>query len=140
MLHAEKIEQDRTVEVGIHADLAQTTADFIGDDIGRVGLDDSTIAAQHVQDKEVRNLGAPGEAAPLDPGEASLRELPAKLEQQPRFADAGLADHPNCATLAAFGLHQKIVEHRELAFAADKNRRSCNDRCVERGAAVRHTQ
>ncbi len=140
ILDFQQMEQDRPVLVGIHPDLAQARADFVGDNIGGIGLDNPAIAAQQVEGEQVGNGGAVGEAASFDPGHASVGDLPAELGEQPGFADAGFADEADGLAMPVFDLPQKIVQDRKLALAIDKNRRARRRQLAQPGAAVRHAE
>src|SRR5215469_16363021 len=103
------MEQDRAVEVRIHADLSQATAHFLGNDLRCVGFANPAIAAQHVKDEQIRNCGAIGEASTLHPGDASLRKLSTKFREQARLAYTGIANHAERMALPTFRLGEEIV-------------------------------
>jgi hypothetical protein len=44
------VKKKLAVLVGIHPDRTQTSGDFLGDFLGRVGFDDAAIAAQQIED------------------------------------------------------------------------------------------
>src|SRR5204862_436208 len=86
------MQKNGTVLLGVHLDLLQTGANLVDDCFGCVGLDNPTIAPQQIEDQPIRDCGAVGNTATLDPGDASLGELPVEFGDEPRLADAGLAD------------------------------------------------
>ena len=90
-------------------------------DFRGIGLENAAIAAQQVEQQQIRDCGAVGNAPAFDPGDASAGELPPEFGEKPRLADAGLADEADCLPLAAFDLPQEIVQNRQLALPVDES-------------------
>ena len=114
-----KMQQKRHVAVGFHPNLAQGRTQLFVNDLGRVGIADTAKTAQQVENQQVGNRRAVGEAPPLDPNHR-LAEPTAEFGKEPRFANAGLAD--NTERLAATlrdRMHQ-VVQHGHLAGAIDE--------------------
>ena len=82
---------------------AHGALELVDDHRLRIGVVDPEHAADHVDDGMKRHRASERERLALDPGGAAA-ELPAQLVQQPRLADAGLADDHHDLTLA--GLRQ----------------------------------
>ena len=115
------MEQDRAILVRIHPDLAKARANLLGDGIGGVCLDNPAVAAQQIESQQIRDRGAIGEASSFDPGRPFVSNLPPEFGEEPRLADAGLADEADGLAMPVFDLPKEIVQDRELAFAIDKD-------------------
>ena len=94
------------------------------------------MAAQQVQDEPIGDCGAVGNAPALHPGDPSGGELLVEFDEEPRLADAGLADDADRLAAAAFDLPQKIVQNHKLAMAVDESRRVIRARLAQPGAPV----
>src|SRR5271165_390469 len=114
------MEKNRAVMVRIHPDGLETQTNFVGDRIWCICLANPPIAAQQIEGQQVRDLCAIGKAAALDPEDAPLANLPAKLDEESRLADTGLADNADHLAAASFDLPQEVVQDREFALAVDK--------------------
>src|SRR5271167_727555 len=134
------MEKNQPILVRIHPNLAKARADPLGDDIGGVSLENPTIAAQEVENQQIGDRGAIGEAPSFDPGHPSVGDLSAELGKEPRLADAGLADETDGLATPVFDLPKEIVQDRELALAIDKNCRTRRGRFSEPGSAMGHTE
>src|SRR6516165_8901736 len=130
------MEQNQPVLVRVHADLAKTRMNLPGNDIGLVGLEDSAVAAQQIENQQIRDRSAIGEAPSFDPVRPPIADLPAELGKHSRLADAGLPDETDRLAVSIFDLAQEVVQDRELAFAIDKDCRAGRRRFAEPGAAV----
>src|SRR5262245_16894159 len=93
-----------TVLLRVHPDLLQTRADFLGEYLGVIGLDDPTIATQQVEQEPIRNGGAVGNTAALDPGDAPRCEAVAEFGKEPGLANAGFTDNADRLATAVFNL------------------------------------
>src|SRR6516225_2190278 len=89
------MKKNRGILVWIHPDLAKAGADLLGDHIGLVGLENSAVAAQEIENEQIGDRGAIREAPCFDPGHPSVGDLPTELGKQPRLADPGLTDEAN---------------------------------------------
>ena len=58
VLDVHQMQQDRGVLGRVHADLDEAGADFLGDDLGQIGLADAAMAAQQVERQHVGDAGA----------------------------------------------------------------------------------
>ena len=134
------MKQNRPVLLGIQPHLAQTRTDLRRDRVGRVCLDNPAIAAQKVDDEQVRHRRTVGETPSLDPGYALSRELPVEFGKQPGLADTGLTDHADRLSLAIFDLAKKIVQNGKLVVASGEYRLVSRCRLVECGAPMRHPE
>src|SRR6516165_7456124 len=115
------MEQDCPVLVRTHPNLAKTQMNLLGEGIGRITLENSAVAAQQIENQQIGNRSAIGEAPSFDSAVSSSCDLAAKLGKHPRFADAGLPDKTNRSAVSIFDLAEEIVQYRELAFAIDKD-------------------
>src|SRR6266851_52941 len=98
------MQQGGAILLGIHPDLSQARADFLGDCLGGVGLNDAAIAAHEIDDEQVGDCCAVRNTSTLYPGCPSPGELPAKFGKEPRLADARLADDADGLSVAVFDL------------------------------------
>src|SRR5712692_4976046 len=130
------MQKDRPILVRVHPDFAQARANLLGDDIGDVGVSNPAIAAQQIEGEEVRDPRAIRKTTALDPGYPSGGKLAAELGDEPRLADAGLADETNRLAAPVFNLPKDVVQDRELAFAIDKIRRARRRRFAQPGAPM----
>src|SRR6516162_213310 len=115
------MEKNRAVLVRIHPDRLEPRTNFVGNRVGCIRFANPPIAAQQIEGEQVRDLCAIGKAAALDPEDAPLANLLAKLGQESRLADTGLADDADHLAAAVFNLPQEAVQDREFALAVDKN-------------------
>ena len=134
------MEKNQPILVRIHPNLAKAGADPLGDYIGGVGLENSTIAAQEVEDQQVWDRGAIGEAPSFDPGHPSVGDLPTEFGKHPRLADARLADEANGLAVPVFDLPKEIIQDRELTLAIDKDCGTRRCRLAQPRAAMGNTQ
>ena len=118
----------------------ETRTNFVGDRIGCICLANPPIAAQQIERQQVRDLRAVGQAAAFDPEDAPLAELPAKLGEEPRLADTGLADDADHLAAAVFDLPHKVVQDREFTLAVDKCRHPSRCRLAQPGAPMGNTE
>src|SRR5260370_27292160 len=121
MLDTQEMEKGGAVPVGIHPDLLQTRANLLGNRVGCIGFDNHAIAAQQVENEQVRDRRAVRKTPALDPGYPSVGELPAEFGEQARLSDAGLADDADRLAATAFDLAKEIVQDGKLAFAVDES-------------------
>src|SRR5271166_1683024 len=84
-----------------------------------------------MQGRVLQELGG----GPLDPGVRRLGELAAELLDEPRLADAGLADDLDELTLAFDRMRPAACQQRELVLAANERRQGA--RAAAPGAAAR---
>src|SRR5207244_493217 len=82
ILDTEEVQQQYAVLIGIQPDLSQRRAQLSGRDLGVIGLDDPADAAQQIEDEEIRDHRAVGEAPPLDPAHRTSEAL-AELGKEP---------------------------------------------------------
>src|SRR4029077_11345018 len=101
------MEKNGPILLRVDPDPHQTRTDLLGDCFSAVVLDDAAIAPQDVEDKQVRNGRAVGEAAAFHPGRSLRSELPAEFREEPRFPDARLADDANPLPVTVLDLPQK---------------------------------
>ena len=80
---------------------------------------DAEHAPQHVDHRMQRHRAAEGHRLALDPRGVPA-EPPAQLLQQPRLADAGLADDQHDLALPAPREREALAEEAQLALAADE--------------------
>ena len=128
------MEKNQPILVRIHPNLAKGRADPLGDDIGGVGLENPTIAAQEVEDQQVWDRGAIGQAPSLDPGHPPVGDLTAEFAKHPRLADARLADEANGLAVPVFDLPKEIIQDRELILTINKSRHASGCRLAQPGA------
>src|SRR6267142_1234733 len=131
------MEKNGPILLWVDPDLGQTRTDLLGDCFSAVVLDDAAIAPQDVEDKQVRNGRAVGEAAAFQPGRSLSSELPTEFREEPRFADTRLADDAYRLPVTVLDLPQKVVQDRKIALAIDKSRRARHGRRAQCGARVR---
>jgi|SRR6516164_299410 len=134
------MKKNRGILVWIHPDLAKAGADLLGDHIGLVGLENSAVAAQEIENEQIGDRGAIREAPCFDPGHPSVGDLPTELGKQPRLADPGLTDEANRLAMPVFDLPEEIVQDRELALAIDEDSRARGWRLAEPRAAMGNTE
>src|SRR5215472_6161922 len=108
------MEQNRPILVRVHPDLAKARADSLDDDIGGVGLQNPTIAAQQIENQQIGDRGAIGKAPSFDPGHPSVADLAAELGKEPRLTDARLTDETDGLAVSIFDLPKEIVQDREF--------------------------
>src|SRR5438876_313913 len=113
------MQQQYAVLIGIQPDLSQRRAQLSGRRLGVVSLDDPADAAQQVEDEEIRDHRAVGEAPPLDPGHRA-GEMLAELGKEAGFADAGLSDDADEPAMTLLDRRYHAVQHGDLAHATDK--------------------
>src|SRR5207247_7901561 len=118
------MKKNRPVLLWINPDPYQTRTDLLGDCFSAVVLDDAAITPQDVEDQQVRNGRAIGEAAAFQPDHSLRSELPAEFGEEPRFPDTRLADDADCLPVTVFDLPQKVVQDRQIALTIDKSRRT----------------
>src|SRR5215471_7227973 len=111
------MQKNQAILVRVHPDLAKARADPLGNDIGAVGLDNPTIAAQQIQNQQIGDCCAIGEAPSFDPGHPSVGDLAAELGKEPRLTDTRLTDETDGLTVSIFDLPKEIVQDREFALA-----------------------
>jgi len=133
------MEQNRPVVVRVHPDFAKARMDLLDNDVGFVGLENSAVAAQKIENQQIGDRGAIREAPSFDPRRTSVRDLPAEFGEEPRLADAGLADEAHGLAVSVFDLPKKIVQDRELALAIDEDCRASRRRLAEPGASMGET-
>jgi hypothetical protein len=80
----------------------------------------AAIAAQQIEQQQIRDSGAVGNTPALDPGHAFAAEFLPEFGEKPRLADAGLADEVDGSPVAVFDLSQDIVQDRQVALAVDE--------------------
>src|SRR6266481_2789865 len=103
------MKKDGAVLLGVHPDLAQTGADFFGDCLLCIRLDNSVVAAQQVEEEPIGDCSAVRDASALDPGNPSPGELLAEFGEQPGLADPRLPDDADCLAATVFNLPQETV-------------------------------
>src|SRR6266478_2007 len=118
------MEKNRPVLLRVDPCPYQTRADLLGDGFPRVVLGDAAIAPQDIEEKEVRNGRAVGEAAPLQPGHSLGSELPAEFGEEPGLADARVTDDAYRLPVPVFDLPQKVVQDRQVGLAINESRRA----------------
>src|SRR5438132_11873910 len=118
------MEKNRPILLRVDTDPYQTRTDLLGDCFSAVVLDDAAIAPQDVEEKEVRNGRAVGEAAAFQPGRSLRSELPTEFREEPRFPDARLADDAYRLPVTILDLPHKVVQDRQIAVAIDESRRT----------------
>ena len=79
VLDAEQVEQVRHPFSRRHADLAKAGGQAIGDDIGAVAIHDPAVVPDDLDDRQVRDGPAVGDAASLEHGSGSSAERLAEL-------------------------------------------------------------
>src|SRR5437773_9852664 len=77
---------------------------------------DAEVLLEHLDDGKERDRLAERDAVAFDPGRR-VAEAPAELEQEPRLADARIADHEDGRAAAAPGLRPGALERRERVVA-----------------------
>ena len=82
VLYAQQVQQNRTVLIRIHPDLAQPGMDFVRNRFGGIRLDDAAITAQHVEREQIRDRGAVGQTPSLDPGHPAVGDPAAEFGQR----------------------------------------------------------
>jgi hypothetical protein len=65
-LHPEQLEEIWRRVLGVHADFVQCKAYLLKDRVGALGLADTTVMAQHVDQGMVRNTATIRETAPFE--------------------------------------------------------------------------
>ena len=98
----------------------ERAADLLGNGLGRVSLADPAGRPRHVEHGHVRDGRPVGEAAPLEIGDATVRQAVAELEQEPGLADAGLPDDPDGLSPALRDGGEEVLQGLELSVAADE--------------------
>src|SRR6516162_1130009 len=134
------MEKNRPILVRVHTDLEKARAYPRRDDIGGVGLKNPTIAAQQIQNQQIGDPSAIGEAPPFDPGHPSVGDLAADLGKEPRLTDARLTDETDGLAVSIFYLPKEIVQDRELALAIDKDCRTRRRRLAQSRPAMGNTE
>src|SRR6516165_10033616 len=130
------MKKNRGILVWIHPDLAKAGADLLGDHIGFIGLENSAVAAQEIENEQIGDRGAIREAPCIDPGHPSVSDLPTELGNEARLADAGLTDEADRLAMPVFDLPEEIVQDRKLTLAIDKNCRTRRWRLAQSGATM----
>jgi hypothetical protein len=125
ILDTQQMEKNGPTLLRVDPDLSQTRTDLLGDCFSAVVLDDAAIAPQDVEDKQVRNGRAIGEAAAFQPGRSLRSELPTEFCEEPRFPDTRLADDADRLPVTVLDLTQKVVQDRQIAVTIDESRRTC---------------
>ena len=98
----------------------QVGVDFRGDRLGAIRFGDPTELAQQVLDRQIRRGTAIGQTMPFTVGHRSIAQTLAEFVEQPRLADAGLARDAEHLSLSLGGMHQALVQHRQLPLAPDE--------------------
>src|SRR6516165_8796696 len=134
------MEEDRAVRVRLHSHLLQTRANLRDDRVGPVRFDNPAIATQQIENERVGNSGAVKNAATFDKSRVAAGNLAAELGQEPRFADAGLADDADRPPTAVFRLVERLMQQTELVGAADEDGRMLGRSLPELRAPERHQE
>jgi hypothetical protein len=111
----------------------------LGDDLRlAVDLGDSEARPELVDEGEKRNRPAERHAVAFEPHRplAGLGEAAAKLVNQPRFSDPGVAGEEDDLPPAALRLAEQVLQLRELALAADERGQAALHGHLEAGAAA----
>src|SRR5690349_6269966 len=132
------MQEDRSVLRDVHFHFLESEADLLDDCFGRIGLDNRATVAQQVEEEPIRDCGSIGYTAALHPRDASVGEFPMEFGNQPRLANAGLADDADYLALPAFDQLKEIMQNGALVVAVDKSRRARRGRLAQSGAAMRH--
>src|SRR5262245_39763127 len=91
-----------------------------GDGRGIVCLGEATVMAQDFQEWEIGRRGPIGDTAPLQVGEAPVRQAATKFSEKPRLANAGFPHNAHDLSLAVFDLRQPLVQRRKDASSANE--------------------
>src|SRR6266436_4103812 len=134
------MEKDRTVLLCVHPQLLHARADFFDDYFGGIGLNNPAIAAKQIKEEPIRYCSAVRNTPSLDPRNASVGELPAEFGEEPRLADAGLADDADCLAVTIFDQLKEIVQDGTLALAVDKSCRVSGRQLAQPSATMGDTQ
>ena len=107
----------------IDTDRLERAAHLLGDGFGLVAVIETAAVAQELEQREVRDVAAVGDAVRLEPGDLPAAEPPAELVEEARLADAGLPRDADDLCLARQRRGQPaLVEEIELLAAAHEAR------------------
>ena len=102
LFDAEQMKQDRAILLGVDAYRAQRGTQLLRNRLGAIGFKNAAMAAQQIEDELIRNAGAIRHAAAIDPDDIFFARAAAQFGQEPRLANAGLADDGDNASASVF--------------------------------------
>ena len=117
---AEQVQEEGRPLVGVEVEGAERPPHLVGDEIERVHVGDSAGRADEVEDGQERGSDAVGHALAREIRHLAGRQALAKLIEQARLADAGLADDRHETALPAHGELQMLGQELQLAGAPDE--------------------
>ena len=118
---AEELQEIRRALGGVHADLLEAAADLLDDRLRAVRIDDPAVRAQDVEERQVRDGAAVGQAASLDVADVRPQGL-AELVEQPALAEPRLADDADHLAAPGDGRVEAALQELEIVPAADEGR------------------
>ena len=137
---AEQVQEERRPLVGVEVETGERPPHLVGDEIERVHLGDAARGADEVDDGQERRSDAVGHALAREIRHLAGRQALAKLVEQARLADAGLADDPHETALPAHGELQMPGQELQLRGAPDEAGHASagsKPRALEAGDAIR---
>src|SRR5262249_59254299 len=92
-LDAEQVQEIGRPFLSIHPDFLETGTHFGHEGLGRLRVDDATLVAQQIEQRDIWN-GAPiRETASLQIGHGSVAQALAELKEEARFPGPGFPNH-----------------------------------------------
>jgi hypothetical protein len=111
---AQELEEVRPPLAGIRADPPQPRAHLLGDPLRAVGVPDPEVLAQDVEHRQIGHRPAVGRAGPLQVRDPLPAQALPELEEQPRLADAGLAEDADHLAVSPLGRLPAAPQELEL--------------------------
>ena len=102
----------------IDADRLQRAAHLVGDGFGRIAVVETASTAEELEERQVRDVAAVGDAVRLEPGHVPAAEPLAKLVEEARLPDARLARDAHDLPVAHHRRGQPALQEIQLLAAA----------------------
>src|SRR5215831_12243494 len=120
IMHAEQVQEVRSVRVRLQPDLLKTETHLLGDQVRVIAVLDATVGAHEVQDWHVRDVPCIGQASAFEVCQPLASQTASKLIDQSRLTNARLTDNSHNLAVAGLDLSQRRPQRRQHLLAPDE--------------------